>query len=88
MEHQHIQSARDAVRQVAHHPAVQVANINRQRDSGLKQAVINLGDPRVKVAEWQKKWDEKELPPSVKALGNVSLFGLQEGVKLGNWLAT
>jgi len=85
MEHQHIQSARDAVRQVAHH---QVANINRQRDSGLKQALINLGDPRVKVAEWQKKWDATLLPPSVKALGTAGLFGMSEGVKLGNWLAT
>eukprot|EP01045_Picozoa_sp_COSAG04_P019258 COSAG04_NODE_1855_length_5385_cov_4.796443_4_plen_90_part_00 len=86
MDHQHIIGARDALRKVASHPVVHAANAVRQRDSGLKQVVRDLGDPAVKVKQWSKEWDHTMLPPSVKALGNAGLFGMREGVKLGKWL--
>eukprot|EP01045_Picozoa_sp_COSAG04_P007194 COSAG04_NODE_370_length_15729_cov_5.743506_7_plen_83_part_00 len=81
MEH-HIR-ARDALRKERRHPA----DAARQRDSGLKQTVRNLGDPEVKAKQLKDSFDKLPLPSAIKQVGDAGLYGLELGTKLGKWLA-
>ena len=78
---------RDTLRRVTHPAAVHRANIQRQRDSGLKSTVIALGDPEVKAMQLKKSFDSLPLPMGIKQVGDAGLYGLELGTKLGKWLA-
>ena len=78
---------RDSLRKPTHHAAVHKANIQRQRDSGLKSTVRALGDPEVRAKQLKKSFDILPLPTAIKEVGDAGLYGLELGTKLGKWLA-
>ena len=60
---------------------------SRQRDSGLR-GMIPKSDPTATAHKWRKEFHALPLPPSVKAVGDAGLAGLEVGTKLGKWLRT
>ena len=56
----------------------------RKPDSGHK----GLLDPTGTTKYLKKSFDSLPLPPGVKEVGDVGLYGLELGTKIGKYLAT
>ena len=56
----------------------------RKPDSGHK----SISDPTKTARHLKKSFDALPLPPGVKEVGDVGLYGLELGTKIGKYLAT